>query len=138
MFDVKPITTLHPTDCGATCVKMLLDYYGIEVDLDTLVEECNTGVGGAKMRDMGNCARQHGIDSKYFKMDGDEVVTQDRPSIVWWKYGHFVVCCGMDDAGKVVICNPDRGRYPISLSLFNALYSGVVMFNGEPHDIETE
>ena len=44
--------------------------------------------------------------------------------------------CGVDDAGNIVICNPDRGRYRMSKSLFEGWYSGVALFIGEPVDID--
>ena len=35
-----------------------------------------------------------------------------------------------------MICNPDRGRYRMSKSLFEGWYSGVALFIGEPVDID--
>ena len=138
MFDVKPITSARPTDCGATCLAMLLAYYGTEVPLDELVRECNTRVIGCTAADIKRAGSAHGMDVTAWEMDAEDVVRQDRPSIIWWKFGHWCVCCGMDDAGQVVICNPDRGRYRMSEGNFRALYSGVALFNGEPQDLPEE
>ena len=135
MFDVKPITSPLPTDCGPTCLKMLLSYYGIDIDLDQLIEECRTRFVGCSAGDLKRAGTAHGLDVHVFKMDSEETIRQDRPSIVWWKYNHWIVCCGQDDAGNVVICNPDRGRYRMSQGLFKALYSGVALFNGNPKDL---
>ena len=135
MFDVKPITSPYQVDCGPTCLKMLLDYYGTEVDLEQLIKECNTRMIGCSAKDLMRVGKAHGLDMICFKMDADEVARQDRPSSIWWKYGHWCVCCGQDENGQVVICNPDRGRYRMSLNLFTAFYTGVALFNGEPHDI---
>lgn len=146
MFDVKPVVSLKFTDCGPTCLKMLLDYYGQDVDLDTLIEECHVGVDGCTGTDLMTCGRLHGLDMYACENTDEEgrgvpwkgVTKQDRPSIIWWKRSHFCVCCGEDEAGNVVICNPDRGRYSISKSLFDALYSNKAFFNGEPHDLPDE
>ena len=46
--------------------------------------------------------------------------------------------CGVDEKGNIVICNPDRGRYRMSKSLFGAWYSGIAIFSGEPEDVEGE
>lgn len=135
MFDVIPITSPKPTDCGATCLKMILDYYGEDVELDQLVKECNTGIVGCTAGDVKRAGNMHGMDVHVYKMDAEETVRQDRPSIIWWKYRHFCVCCGLDDASNVVICNPDRGRYRMSKSLFSSFYSGVSIFNGDPSDL---
>ena len=135
MFDVLPVTSPNPTDCGATCMKMLLAYYGDDVPLDDLIKECNTRIIGCTAKDLLRVGRDHGLDMKAFKMDPEELVRQDRPSIIWWKYSHFVVLCGQDDEGKVVICNPDLGRYRMSFATFASFYTEICLFNGEPSDL---
>jgi len=136
MFDVLPVTSPAEVDCGPTCLKMLLAYYGEEISLEDLIVECNTRLIGCSAKDLLRVGKAHSLDMKAYSMDADELIRQDRPSIVWWKYNHWCVCCGTDDTGNVVICNPDRGRYRMSQGLFTAFYSGVALFNGEPHDIE--
>jgi ABC-type bacteriocin/lantibiotic exporter with double-glycine peptidase domain len=135
MFDITPITSPIPVDCGPTCLKMLLAYYGTEVDLDTLIKECNTRIAGCSAKDLNRVGRAHGLDMKAFEMDAEELIRQDRPAIVWWKYDHWCVFCGKDDSGKVVIVNPDRGRYGMSAGIFKSFYSGVSLWNGEPEDL---
>lgn len=135
MYDVKPITSEKPTDCGATCLKMLLDYYGTEVDLDQLITECNTRITGCSAADLIRAAALHDFEFHAYKTDVDGVLLADRPSIIWWKYGHWCVCCGKDDQGRVVICNPDRGRYSMSEGIFKMFYTGVALFNGVPGDL---
>lgn len=132
MYDVTPITSPKEVDCGPTCLQMLLAYYGEDIDLDTLIKECNVKISGCTGKDLMRVGNAHGMDMKAFKMDAEEIAVQDRPSIVWWLYNHWCVCCGLDENGQVVICNPDRGRYRMSQSLFKAFYSGVALFNGEP------
>lgn len=137
MFDVIPITSPNPTDCGATCMKMLLAYYGEDVPLDDLIKECNTRIIGCTAKDLLRVGRAHSLDMKAFKMDPEELVRQDRPSIIWWKYSHFVVLCGQDDEGKIVICNPDLGRYRMSFATFASFFTEICLFNGEPSDLPT-
>lgn len=136
MFDVLPVTSPAQVDCGPTCLKMLLAYYGTEVSLEDLIKECNTRIVGCSAKDLMRVGKAHGLDMKAYQMDAEETIRQDRPSIVWWKYSHWCVCCGMDEAGNVVICNPDRGRYRMSQGIFKSFYSGVALFNGEPSDLE--
>ena len=147
MFDVKPIVSPKSNDCGATCLQMLLAYYGIEVSLEMLTKECNTSISGCTAGDIMRAGRKHGLDMKAWRdiKAGDQapadsktisvdLFTQDRPSIVWWKYKHFCVLCGLDENGQVVICNPDRGRYRMSKGIFNSFYSGVSITNGIPEE----
>lgn len=138
MFDVRPITSPRECDCGATCMAMLLDYYGKEADLDALTAECNTRLVGCSGGDLMRVGKSHDLDMIAYKMDAEELVRQDRPAIVWWKYSHWCVFCGQDEQGNVVICNPDRGRYRMSKGIFQSLYTGVSLWNGDPHDLSDE
>lgn len=135
VYDVTPITSPKRFDCGATCLQMLLDYYGTKVDLDVLTEELNTRLVGCSAKDLLRVGRLHGLDMKAWKEAAEDVLTQDRPSIVWWKYCHWIVVCGVDDDGKVVICNPDKGRYRLSKSNFAVMYTGICLTNGTPEDL---
>lgn len=133
MYDVKPVNDRRSTVCGPVSLKMLLSYYNIDADLDTLIEECNIRVDGCTAADLLRVGRAHGLDQMVaFKMEAAELVRQDRPAIIWWRYHHFCVFCGTNDAGDVVICNPSSARYAIDFGTFAALYSGVALFNGEP------
>lgn len=135
MFDVLPVTSARPTDCGATCMKMLLAYYGQDVALDQLIRECNTRLIGCSAGDLKRCGVAHGLEMVAYQMDAAELIRQDRPAIIHWKHQHWCVFCGRDDGGNVVICNPDRGRYRLSPDTFAAMYTGVSLFNGEPEDL---
>lgn len=136
MYDVYPMTSPKPLDCGPTCLLMLLNYYGIhDIPLETLNEECGINILGCSMGDLKRVGDAHGLEMHAYQTDIDGVIKADRPSICWWKYDHFVICCGLDDDGKVVICNPDKGRYRMSQGLFKTFYSGKALFNGVPEDI---
>lgn len=136
MFDVYPETSPIKVDCGPTCLKMLLAYYGTEVELNTLIAECNLKLDGCTGKDLLAAGRKHGLDMRAYNMSVDVLIKQDRPSIIWWRYSHWCVFCGTDDEGKCVICNPDRGRYGIDKQSFSGFYSGIALFNGEPYDID--
>ena len=115
---------------------MLLDYYGIEADINQLIIDCNTRLIGCTATDVMKAGKLHSLDMKAYKTDVDGILNVDRPAIIWWKKKHFCIFCGIDDEGRIVICNPDRGRYRMSKSLFRSWYSGVALFNGIPEDIE--
>lgn len=131
MFDVEPITSPKHLDCGPTCLKMLLSYYGVDVGLDQLIEECGLTVAGCTGADLLRVGRDHGLDMQCWSMDAAELVRQDRPAICSWKYNHWVVFCGRDEDGRVVICNPDRGRYSLSEGTFKSLFSGLDSHPGQ-------
>lgn len=135
MFDVKAITSKVSVDCGATCLQMLLAYYGIEEDLKTLTVDCETNVTGCTAGGIKRAGIKHGLDIRAYNMVAEELIRQDRPAIIHWRTNHFCVFCGTTDDGKVVICNPDRGRFPIPVNSFKSFYTGTALFNGEPKDL---
>lgn len=135
MFDITPVTTRHRTACGPACLKMLLAWYGIEADLDQLIEECGVRVDGCTAADILRVARLHGLEDVHaYQADAASVLRQDRPGILYWLHNHFVIYAGLNDAGAPVICNPARGRYAIDAESFCSLYSGVMLSNGMPED----
>lgn len=135
MYDVKPVTTKHSVACGPACLKMLLDYYGIEADLDKLIEECGVKVNGCTAADLLRVGRAHGLEMGAWSMEAQDLLKQDRPAIAYWRYNHYVIFAGMDDGGDVWICNPSQGRYRIDAGTFTTLFSGVALCAGTPKDL---
>ena len=144
---IKPIVTPELRDCGATCLKMLLDYYGKgeDVSLKELIKECQTDIVGCTGSSLLRAGRNHGLEMYAWGeiKPGQEVspnklaidvpiLEQDRPSIIWWRYNHWCICCGKDEDGKVVVINPDRGRYRMSESTFKSWYTDISITNGIP------
>ena len=132
MYDVRPVTTPHNTACGPASLKMLLSYYGADVSLDALIEECDVRVNGCSGRTLLLVGRAHGLDMRAWQMGAEELIRQDRPAIIHWRYQHWCVFCGRDAGGSVWICNPSRGRYRVDPDTFAAMYSGIALFNGVP------
>lgn len=127
MFDITPVTTKHSTACGPAALKMLLAYYGQDVPLETLIEECGVSVNGCSAATLLRVGKAHGIgdDFKAWQEDPADVLVQDRPAIIWWCYSHYIVFAGLNDKGEPVICNPSRGRYAIDAGTFKLLVSGI-------------
>lgn len=135
MYDVKPVTTKHHTACGPACLKMLLAYYGHDAELEALISECGVTVHGCTAKDVLRVGRAHGLnDFAAYSMDADALMRQDRPAIIYWKYTHFVVFCGMNAKGEPVICNPSMGRFPLGMDAFRRFFSGVALCVGRPED----
>lgn len=138
MYNIEPITSPLTLDCGPTCLKMLLKFYGIDAELSVLNDKCDIQLTGCTAKDIIRVGNEYGLDMKAYNMTMEELLEQDRPAIIWWKYNHFCVFCGLDEDGRIMIVNPDRGRYGIPKTTFKTYYSGVSLFNGEPHALEKQ
>lgn len=137
MYDVTPCISQQVSDCGAASLVAFLGYYGVDVTLDQMRKECNVKLSGCTGLDLKRVGKAHGLDMQAYRIDDpDYLLKLDRPSIIHWKGSHWVICCGTNDEGKAVICNPSRGRYGVSRSLFRAFFTGTVLTNGEPQAIE--
>lgn len=114
--------------CGPTCVKMVLEKYGIIVPLEKLkVQSFNTWykkkldtevieVGGTVPDALVKTLKKNGLKSRYKKASLDELkfcVDNKRPPIVLVRSGkrmwHFVVFIGYDK-NRVLIANPSGGE----------------------------
>lgn len=136
MYQVNVITSPRNYDCAPTCLLMLLNYYGKEATLEELSEECQVSLIGCTAKNVKTTGIAHGLDIRAYNMDAEEVIRQDRPSIIWWKRNHFCICCGVDENDNVVVVDPDKGRYRMSKGIFGMFYAGVALFNGEPETLE--
>ena len=135
MYDVKPVTTDKPTACGPACLKMLLQYYGVDVPLETLILACNVGVAGCSMAVLTRVGRSYGLTNlSSWQMSAEDMMRNDRPAIIWWRYTHYVVYCGQNEKDEPVLCNPSMGRYPISREAFARFFCGIALCNGHPYD----
>lgn len=136
MYDVKPVVSKRSTACGASSLKMLLDYYGTDVPLEQLIDELNIRLVGCTGKDLLDVGRAHGLDMTAWRMDAEELMKQDRPCIVHWKQMHWIVFCGINERNQVVIANPSRGRFGLDAGTFAAGFSGTVLANGTPVSLE--
>lgn len=139
MFDVPVYTSPKVNDCAATCLKMIADYYDVEVGtIADLAKELNTRLIGCTALDLKNVAISHGMNFKAFNMEAEELYSETKPAIIWWKYKHFVVFCGMNDKDEPVIINPDRGRFSLDKGSFESMYTKVAIFNGPFENLQEE
>ena len=134
MYDVTPVTTEHMSACGPACLKMILKYYGQDIQLDDLIAECGVTVTGTTLKKLKQVGNAHGMDMRIYRMSAEDLLKLDRPAIIYWRYTHFVVFCGLDKAGEPVICNSGSGRFSLPVNDFSRFFTGYVITNGQNDD----
>lgn len=136
VYEITPVTSRHAADCGPASLAAFLNYHGYDVTLEQMREACHTGLHGCSGKDILEAARGVGLDSiTAYACSADDVLDADYPAICFWSYNHWIVYSGKENDGRVVVCNPCRGRYHIDASLFKALFTEVAIY-AEPVEDE--
>lgn len=103
---------MQPKDsdvCGPTCLKMIASYYGIEVDLDSLIKQTNTIQLGASMLALSEAAEKIGFKPIGIKIKSSELSNNSfYPCIAHINLFHFVVIYKVKN-DLVYIADPSRG-----------------------------
>lgn len=109
---------LEYSDCGATCLKMILKFYGKDCSLEYLRELCQTTREGVSMSDISKAAQKLKFSvlpilstNRWFK---ENVVL---PCIIHWKQDHFVVLYKIKN-GNFYISDPAYGKVKLKQDVF--------------------
>ena len=79
-------------DCGAACLKMIANYYGIAISQNTVTEICEITRNGISMSAMNKAAGKIGFRTKGVAITLDNLIEKRPfPCILHWNQQHFVV-----------------------------------------------
>ncbi|MGC0318510.1 peptidase domain-containing ABC transporter [Kitasatospora acidiphila] len=128
------LPVIHQTensDCGPTCLAIVLAHHGIEVDVRTLRRELGTSQNGLSARNLLEEARRHGLSGRGVRV-GVTGLRQLRPgSILFWNFNHFVVL-ERATATHVYLVDPAFGRRRLTLDAVAEAFTGVALEFEEP------
>ncbi len=101
---------IEQTDCGATCLKTILKYYGKDCDTSYLRELTEVTRTGVSLADIHSAAQKLHFHSTPFRITVDNL-KQDvhLPCILHWEQDHFVVLYKIKD-DKFYISDPKFGK----------------------------
>ena len=106
------------TDCGSTCVKIILDYYNIGVSSSHIKEICFTDLQGANILDVSNALKYFNFDVTTTKIDIDTLIEHGTlPSVLLFDNNHYVVLYKITRKG-FYISDPEFGKYKLNRGLF--------------------
>lgn len=124
MIDITPFQQTDSSRCGPAVVKMILDYYGIDVSEDELCKRCNHSYElGCDDHGMVSALSYYGLGVKVYENstleDLDYWVKHNIPVIVDWfaggnafedcANGHSSIVVDTDDE-KVYLLDPFTGK----------------------------
>jgi ATP-binding cassette, subfamily B, bacterial len=124
---------LEYSDCGATCLKIILKYYNKSCSLDYLRDLCNTTRSGVTMSDLVVAAQKLHFETISVLCTTDWLIENAvLPCIVHWKQEHFVV---LYKATKnyFYISDPAYGKIKLARRVFENWWKensekGIVLF----------
>lgn len=126
MLNIKPFKQTNAAKCGPASVKMVLDFYGIDVSEDTLCVDCNYSYElGCTNRNMVRALEKYGVNAELISNSSlsalQQHVNTGTPVIVDWftpgvvkpkgfmPNGHASVVIGVDDK-YVHMVDPENGQ----------------------------
>ena len=123
------ILQMEWVECGAASLAMVLAYYGLWIPLEQLRVNCGVSRDGTKASNILKAARRFGLSAKGFRKEPDTLDELPMPSIIHWKFNHFVVLERLNDK-FAYINDPAVGRRRVDLNEFDASFTGVVLAMG--------
>ncbi|KJV09947.1 hypothetical protein VZ95_08225 [Elstera litoralis] len=123
---VPTIMQQESVECGATCLAMVLAYYGRWVSPEELRELCGVSRDGTQSSSILRAARSFGLIAKGFSKTTADLANLPLPMILFWNFNHFVVLESISEKGAW-INDPATGPRRVSMEEVDTAFTGVVL-----------
>ena len=124
---VPVIMQMEALECGAACLAMICAYYEKWIPLEQVRIDCGVSRDGSNAKNMLVAARSYGMVAKGYRYEIEDLKKKGRfPCIIHWNFNHFVVLCGFKK-NKVVLNDPAKGTYTVSMQTFDESYTGICL-----------
>lgn len=124
LTNVPVIPQMEEVEGGASCLSMVLGYYGKWVQMDQVRTACGVSRDGTKAADILRAAESYGLSCKTITPSVEELQESAiLPTILQRDNGLWMVLCGFKK-GKAHLIDPARGRIEESVSEFRKHYTG--------------
>jgi ATP-binding cassette, subfamily B, bacterial len=116
-------------ECGAACLRMVLDYFGRRVSQDELRIACGVSRDGTTAKRLLDVARRYGLNARFGKkMEPEALRELPTPAILHWGFSHFVVLERCRRDGSAVVIDPGVGRRRVRPDELSREFTGVALF----------
>ena len=120
------IRQTQAAECGLTCVGMIANYYGHDIDMISLRRRFSTSLKGATLADVISIAQRLGLTSRALRIELEELPKLTCPCILHWGLDHFVVL-KKADAKRITIHDPANGVRVVPMQEVSDRFSGVAL-----------
>jgi ABC-type bacteriocin/lantibiotic exporter with double-glycine peptidase domain/CRP-like cAMP-binding protein len=124
-------------DCGAACLAMVANWYGIQVPLSSLRDLVGTTVSGTTLRAIASAGGHVGLKVQPMKISRDRLSELALPAIIHWRGDHWVVLVSVQEA-NAELADPAVGRRVVSRDELSQHWDGfaaLVTPTGERPDV---
>ena len=114
------------TDCGAACLAMISQYYGIRITLGKLREMANVSTDGASLESLAKVGESLGFSARGMQCAYEALLGFELPFIAHWQGYHFIVVYGVSKQ-YVWIADPALGFRKLSVEEFDKGWTGACL-----------
>ncbi|WP_280664213.1 MULTISPECIES: peptidase domain-containing ABC transporter [unclassified Kitasatospora] len=114
------------SDCGPTSLQMVLAYHGIDVGIEELRQQTNTGRDGVSARVLLEAGRRFGMPARAVRTTLDGLRRLPPATVLFWNFSHFVVL-ERATSDFVYIVDPALGRRRVSRDTADRSFTGVAL-----------
>ena len=117
-------------DCGAACLRSIIQYYGGNVTLERLIELTKTTKEGTTFYNLKEASEEIGLATRSYRVDDIEKIKEINIPFICQitknNYTHFIVVYKIKD-NKLLIMDPSMGKHSIDIFDFNNIWTGNIM-----------
>ncbi len=114
---------LDAMDCGAACLGMIARFYGRDVSVPFIRQECGTSVGGTTLSGLRRGASSIGLELQPTRISADRIGEAPLPAIVHWEGNHWIVLVAVQKS-SVLVADPAIGKRRMSREEFGRGWTG--------------
>ncbi len=116
------VEQLNQSECGITCVCMLLRYYGYYATLSEVRDSLDTGRDGSSIFQLTTLCEQFHLEARVFQGEMEGLETLKLPLIVFVNQNHYCVIEKIKH-NSVYLVDPVNGSSKMELDQFKEIYS---------------
>lgn len=123
---LKSLLQAEAAQCGHTCLAMVLDYHGRQMNSMSVQREFPSSLRGVTLANLMDDAQTSGLQCRALRIELEELPQLETPCILHWDMDHFVVLAKAT-ANDIVIHDPATGVRRLRMNEVSTHFTGVVL-----------
>jgi len=123
---VPHVPTFTLLDCGPACLASILRYFGKDVRLQEVIQQCGGSHQGTSALTLLEAAKRFGLRGRAIKIDIEALSQLPPATILFWQFNHYVVLERQVRQG-ILIVDPNAGRRKVGFAELSNLFTGVAI-----------